>query len=481
LRVLQRDVLRAGEQLDVLDLARGIPPELGWTQGHPPRCLLTVRGIAACPHTELLLDHVVRVVQLAAQRYLEGNLPVDELHLRSDDLREELKLTEDEALRVSRLVLNEPMLFSSGWSANQDAPTGPWDRQLNDGIRHFIGIGSIQDYLDVQARHHWRPQRAFLPDPASAAEVLETVDPNTSSVTRSRRGFEARVLRVLIASPGDTAQARDVVEATVQSWNRDRARSSKVVLLPLRWEFDAVPELGADAQSVINRQLVDDADIVVGLFDSRLGQPTSRGASGTAEEIDRSAERGAKVHVFFSETPVPRDVDTDQLTALREFKGQLQERGLVGSYASHEDLIAKVRTCLERDVAQLVTVGSPDEVGPAPAAEPGAILRARYETDREPQVDSRGRVRMRTRRERLVVENLGTAVAEDVELQIDAIGEGQPPLIADDKLGAERIPPQGMVAFLVAMHMGVASQWRVTFRWHEEDSEFTESQTVTAL
>ena len=356
--------------MDVLDLARGIPLELGRTEGYPPRCILTVRGVAACPHAKTLLDQVVRVVQLAARRYLEGSVPVEELQLRSDDLREELKLTEDEVLRVSRLVLNEPMLFSGGRSANQDAAIGSWDRRLSDGIRYFLSIESIQDYLDVQARHHWRPQRALQPDPVSQAELPETLELDTSSAPNSRRGFEARVLSVLIASPGDTASARDVVEATVLSWNRDRARSSKVVLLPLRWEFDARPELGGDAQSIINHQLVDEADIVVGLFHSRLGQPTSRGASGTVEEIDRSAEAGAKVHVFFSEMPVPHDVDSDQLTALREFKLRLQERGLLGSYASHEDLSAQVRSCLERDVDQLVNIGPPDKSGPASATEP---------------------------------------------------------------------------------------------------------------
>ena len=64
-------------------------------------------------------------------------------------------------------------------------------------------------------------------------------------------------------------------------------------------------ELGGDPQSIINRQLVDEADIVIELFHCRLGRPTSPSASGTVEEIDRSVERGAKVHVFFSEMPIP--------------------------------------------------------------------------------------------------------------------------------------------------------------------------------
>ncbi len=71
--------------------------------------------------------------------------------------------------------------------------------------------------------------------------------------------FQALALTVLIASPGDTSHARDAVEAAVASWNRDRSLSSRTVLLPLRWETDSVPGLEGDAQTVINRQLVDTA------------------------------------------------------------------------------------------------------------------------------------------------------------------------------------------------------------------------------
>ncbi len=73
-------------------------------------------------------------------------------------------------------------------------------------------------------------------------------------------------MSVLIASPGDTSEARDAVESPIGSWNRDRAKTRRVVLLPFRWETDAVPAMGSDPQSIINRQLVDSSDIVVALF-----------------------------------------------------------------------------------------------------------------------------------------------------------------------------------------------------------------------
>lgn len=111
--------------------------------------------------------------------------------------------------------------------------------------------------------------------------------------------FEGRVIQVLVASPGDTMDARDAIERTILSWNRNRTKTTRVTLLPQRWEVDSVPEMSGDGQSIINRQLVDEADIVIGLFHARLGRPTIRDKSGTVEEIRRSMERGAIVHVFF--------------------------------------------------------------------------------------------------------------------------------------------------------------------------------------
>jgi hypothetical protein len=292
--------------------------------------------------------------------------------------------------------------------------------------------------------------------------------------------FEARAYNVLIASPGDTRDARDAVEQAIQSWNRDRSRYEKVILLSLRWEVDAIPEMGNDAQAIINRQLAAEADIVIGLFHSRIGLPTPRSRSGSVEEIEDAADRGAKVHVYFSDMPHPPGVDTEHLTTLRGFRASLQERGLVGTYASIDDLVAKVRTALERDVSELtppesftpVPLGS-ENVGRAvitgsddphvlftgPAISAGAILRTQYDS------------------ERLVIQNLGHAAAEDVQVIIDPIGEGSAPeLLVEQPF--ESLPPQGSISVPLAIHMGVAGQWRVTLSWREDSTHFEEIQTV---
>lgn len=114
---------------------------------------------------------------------------------------------------------------------------------------------------------------------------------------------------VLIASPGDAVEERAAVREALVDWNITRGRRERVALLPWLFERHAVAKVGDRPQAIINAQAVDKADVVVAFFDSRLGTATEVDVSGTAEEINRAADLGKSVHVYFSEEPLPRDVD----------------------------------------------------------------------------------------------------------------------------------------------------------------------------
>lgn len=290
--------------------------------------------------------------------------------------------------------------------------------------------------------------------------------------------YEAMVLNVFIASPGDTRDARDAIERSIWSWNLDRSRAEKVILMPLRWEHSAVPGMaGEDPQDILNRQLVDQADIVIGLFHTRLGVPTNRAVSGSVEEIERSHERGTPVHIYFSETPLPPNIDIEKYTQLREFRERIGETVLYGTYASLEDLTAKVRIALESDVRDLV---GDAQTSSAPALDVGAVLRSKYEYDRESEIDRKGKTRYRNRRHRLVVKNIGNVEAKNLEVTIEAVGPGNPPARFDDQM-IENLLPDADIVLPVVMHSGVASQWRVITKWVEGETEKTSEQTVMAF
>jgi hypothetical protein len=186
--------------------------------------------------------------------------------------------------------------------------------------------------------------------------------------------FSAEVLTILVASPGDVSNLRDVVEREIQMWNSNgHARRVALVMLPARWETDAVPLMEGDAQQVINGQLVDWADIVIAVFHTRLGTATPRSASGTDEEIERARARGIPVHVFIDTSPVPRDHDSAQLQSLRAYEKQLEGRGLVGRFVTEQELADQVRRALDHDAAMIT---SPATASTVMAATGGDILPA---------------------------------------------------------------------------------------------------------
>ena len=71
------------------------------------------------------------------------------------------------------------------------------------------------------------------------------------------------------------------------------------MLLPLRWETHTAPEYNTRPQEVINRMIVDECDLLVGVFWTRIGTPTGVADSGSFEEIERVAAAGKPVMFFF--------------------------------------------------------------------------------------------------------------------------------------------------------------------------------------
>jgi hypothetical protein len=107
--------------------------------------------------------------------------------------------------------------------------------------------------------------------------------------------YDGRVYRILVASPSDVDEERDIVSSVIQGWNDLHSSTRKIVLLPLRWETHTAPEYGVRPQEVINKQIVDDCDLLVGIFWTRIGSPTGIADSGTLEEIERVAKSGKPV------------------------------------------------------------------------------------------------------------------------------------------------------------------------------------------
>jgi hypothetical protein len=122
-------------------------------------------------------------------------------------------------------------------------------------------------------------------------------------------------LPIFIASPSDVSAERDAVADAIRSLAIDAAKE-RLLLDPIRWEYDARPGVGRP-QSQIRDKLLERSELVIVIFGERLGSAASQGSSETAtqEELRVAMELVGKgkaddVFLYFkrrdgaAETPV---------------------------------------------------------------------------------------------------------------------------------------------------------------------------------
>jgi hypothetical protein len=175
--------------------------------------------------------------------------------------------------------------------------------------------------------------------------------------------YVAKTFNVMIASPGDVASERSIIRDVVYEWNAVHSSTRKIVLLPIGWESHSSPEMGASPQAIINNQILDKCDLMVGVFWTRIGTATDEYASGTVEEIERHIEAGKPAMLYFSSQPVVMDtVDLEQVAKLKAFKESCRGKGLYESYDSHSDFKTKFYRHLQLKVNEhpLFKSGAPE-------------------------------------------------------------------------------------------------------------------------
>ncbi|WP_053056764.1 hypothetical protein [Tenacibaculum mesophilum] len=166
--------------------------------------------------------------------------------------------------------------------------------------------------------------------------------------------YSSTVYRILIASPSDVSEEREVTTRLIQNWNDVNSYSKKIVLLPLKWETHSSPTYDVRPQEAINRQLVDSADLVIGLFWAKIGSDTGIEISGTIEEIKRAANNGKDVMIYFSKRGIdPSEIDLKQLEALNKFKKEVYKNALIENFNSVIDFRDKLNRQLEFKIREL--------------------------------------------------------------------------------------------------------------------------------
>lgn len=132
---------------------------------------------------------------------------------------------------------------------------------------------------------------------------------------------------VLLSAPGDAAHECEIADEELQKITRTHSGETGIEFYPTDWRRDSRADSGDEPQKLLNKQIVEDADIILAIFKERFGTPTSQYGSGTEEEIMLGLEMGKTVLVYFWEPEngfVPRDsAQFAKIAELSEYCGIL--------------------------------------------------------------------------------------------------------------------------------------------------------------
>ena len=144
---------------------------------------------------------------------------------------------------------------------------------------------------------------------------------------------QVQLFRLFVGAPSDVDEAHDVIRGQIEQWNRDHGPLSGARVEFTNWRTHSHPAAGGRPQALLNKQVVDQCDIMVGIFHARFGSPTGVADSGTEEEIRRSIKRGKKVMVYFANLPTPkRNKARNEFERIEKFKGKLGKNAIYHTY-----------------------------------------------------------------------------------------------------------------------------------------------------
>lgn len=126
---------------------------------------------------------------------------------------------------------------------------------------------------------------------------------------------------VMIASPSDVQAERKATEDVIRKYNAEvRFSKSQHRLETGRWELDTALGAAEDAQDLIDEDITDTVDLVVGIFFTKLGTASSKDASYTIGELKRCIEAGKPVLILFNDDNIPRTANYEEVSRVDDFR-----------------------------------------------------------------------------------------------------------------------------------------------------------------
>jgi len=180
----------------------------------------------------------------------------------------------------------------------------------------------------------------------------------------------------MIASPGDVHDLRLAARDVILEWNCVHSSDRNIVLIPVAWETNASPELGTQPQDLIDSRLLEDCDLLVGIFWTRLGTPTRKEASGTVQEIRKHVAAGKPAMVYFNKAALPQPIDVEQYSKLQDFMQWCRSEGLIAEFKDEHEFKRLFARQLQQELLcnkHLQKTISETKPQPKPEPEPSAL------------------------------------------------------------------------------------------------------------
>jgi hypothetical protein len=297
--------------------------------------------------------------------------------------------------------------------------------------------------------------------------------------------YRSTALRVLISCPGDVSpDDLSTVHKTITRWNVLLGEQFEHVVVPVSWSEHAASEFGEPPQDILNRQLVDIADLGLAIFWNRLGTRTDHAESGTAEEIRRLHDAGKPVSVLRCNRPVRPSGDHAERARLDEYLKELFGNALVMNYESDAQLAAQVDTILTRMVTRHEWVS--EHGGSAGGRQRASYILPRVETVRAVEPDSRGQLQTRTLQQ-LIFKNEGQSEGREIQWRLEAAEgvDGHLPFVTGNGDGAVGLIPVlaggAEFPYTLSANYGVASMVLCLVDWQESGGIERHAKTTLSV
>jgi internalin A len=208
-------------------------------------------------------------------------------------------------------------------------------------------LDGVEEFRNRRARHE-----RDLEDKRFPRRVAE----------QSQRNPQARILRIVLASPGDVQAERNALPSVLEELNSGVAADRGLRLELARWETDTHPGFHPEGpQGLIDPILkITDCDVLIGIFWKRFGTPTADGKTGTEHEFNLAyqswKEKGSpQIVVYFNQRPyTPKSsTEAEQWKQVIDFRDRFPKEGLWWPYKGKAQFEKLVRNHLTNYIRSL--------------------------------------------------------------------------------------------------------------------------------